>query len=126
MKILLVEDDDGHATLMHIYLKNSGLNHDLVRFVDGEDVLRFMAENDWKLDSKCVLLLDLRMPKIDGFEVLEAINRNCQNYKMPIFIITTSSNPDDKINCELLGCTKFFLKGKDEPEMIQMLTELCN
>ena len=75
--ILIAEDDDGHFSLIRKNLLRSGLTNEIIRFVDGQEALDFLFGNgeDSKRapDSRYLLILDIRMPKVDGVKVLETI-----------------------------------------------------
>jgi two-component system, response regulator len=113
--ILLVEDnpDDEELTLMG--LKSSGVINDVVVVRDGEEALQFLlAEGRYKDRSAeatpAVILLDLKLPKLSGLEVLERLRANPLTKCIPVVILTSSSEEEDIINSYKLGANSFVRK----------------
>ena len=112
--ILLAEDNDGHATLIIKNLKRAGIENEMIKFKDGKEILDFLfqknAESARKSDHSYLLLLDIRMPKIDGIEVLKQIKEDDELKKMPVIMITTTDDPKEIDRCHLLGCSNYITK----------------
>jgi len=113
--ILLVEDnpDDEELTLMG--LKSSGVINEVVVVRDGEEALQFLlAEGQYKDRSPeavpAVILLDLKLPKLSGLEVLERLRANPRTKCIPVVILTSSSEEEDVINSYKLGANSFVRK----------------
>ena len=113
--ILLVEDnpDDEELTLMG--LKSSGVINEVVVVRDGEEALQFLlAEGQYKDRSPeavpAVILLDLKLPKLSGLEVLERLRANPLTKCIPVVILTSSSEEEDVINSYKLGANSFVRK----------------
>src|SRR5512140_2874233 len=105
--ILVAEDDDGHLYLLKRELKRIGISWPIRRFLDGQQVLDFLVREFAKTPQEpAILLLDLRLPKISGTQILTQIRSSDSPSlrELPIVIITSSCNPDDRIQCEGLGC----------------------
>ena len=112
--ILVAEDDDGHFSLIQKNLQRSGIWNDMVRFVDGQQTLDFLFMRDGgakrEHSHKYLLLLDIRMPKVDGVEVLERIKQDAELKKMPVIILTTTDDPREIERCHSLGCSIYIVK----------------
>ncbi len=113
--ILLVEDnpDDEELTLMG--LKNSGVLNEVVVVRDGEEAMQFLlAEGQYKDRNPAaipaVILLDLKLPKLSGLEVLEQLRANQLTKCAPVVILTSSSEEEDVINSYKLGANSFVRK----------------
>ncbi len=113
--ILLVEDnpDDEELTLMG--LKSSGVVNEVVVVRDGEEALQFLlAEGRYEdrdpLVAPMVILLDLKLPKLDGLEVLERLRANPLTKCIPVVILTSSSEEEDVVNSYRLGANSFVRK----------------
>ena len=113
--ILLVEDnpDDEELTLMG--LKSSGVLNEVVVVRDGEEALQFLlAEGQYKdrdqEEIPAVILLDLKLPKLSGLEVLERLRANPLMKCIPVVILTSSSEEEDIINSYKLGANSFVRK----------------
>lgn len=116
--ILLVEDnpDDEELTLMG--LKSSGVRNEVVVVRDGEEALQFLlAEGQYKdrvtEAIPAVILLDLKLPKLSGLEVLERLRANPLTKCIPVVILTSSSEEEDVINSYKLGANSFVRKPVD-------------
>ena len=77
--ILIADDDVGHARLIQKNLQRAGLNNSSEWFENGQDILDFLLQRGSRVrsrDKSYLLLLDIRMPKVDGIEVLSQIKNN--------------------------------------------------
>ena len=113
--ILLVEDnpDDEELTLMG--LEESGVMNEVFVVRDGEEALHFLfAEGKYKdrdpARLPAVILLDLKLPKLTGFEVLEQIRGNALTKSVPVVILTSSSEEEDVVKGYDLGANSFVRK----------------
>jgi CheY-like chemotaxis protein len=124
--ILMVEDDPGHARLIEKNLRRSGIMNELVHFDDGRAVLDYFFKNDIRSDvhEKTLVLLDLNLPEIDGFEVLEKLKGDERTKKIPIIILTTTSNPKEIDRCYQLGCNIYITKPVDYLNFSEALSKL--
>lgn len=118
-KILLVEDDN----LLSKLLVNKLLENKAVvdRAIDGEDAIKFLKSNP-KYD---MILLDLTMPKIGGFEVMEAINADEKIKGTPIIILSNLGEKNDIERGVSLGAKKFLVKAiLSLDEIIESVSEV--
>jgi len=126
--ILIAEDDEGHATLIKKNLKRAGLSNQMRHFRDGEGTLNFLLRRGKGLqrDSNVayLLLLDIRMPKIDGIEVLRKIKEHEELRKIPVIIITTTDDPREVEECHRLGCSNYITKPVDYDLFIKVIKKL--
>jgi DNA-binding response OmpR family regulator len=114
--ILLAEDDDGHALLVQSALKKAGFHNRVVRFRDGQEALDYFFRADDARGigiSPMVLLLDIRMPKVDGVEVLRRIRERAELNTMPVIMVTTMDDPGEMTRCLELGCSFYLVKPVD-------------
>ena len=113
--ILLAEDDDGHAILTRITLRELGVKNQIIRFRDGQETLDFLfgtgQEPSREADVHYLLLLDLRMPKVDGFAVLGRIMQDGQLRRMPVVVLSTTDNPHEIKTCKGLHCSCYIVKA---------------
>jgi len=128
--ILIAEDDDGHAELIIDNLKESGVNNPIIRFSDGREALDFFfgqpAGTAPRRESgrAYMLLLDIRMPKVDGVEVLRQLKEDHELKNMPVIMLTTTDDPREIRNCYALGCSCYVTKPVDYQKFSEMLTRL--
>ncbi len=89
-------------------MKRSPKGH---RFTNGKDVLEFFdSKGDEDVSSRYLVLLDLNLPIIDGFEVLEHLKKNARTAAIPVVILTTTDNPREIDRCYALGCNIYLTK----------------
>jgi len=112
--ILMAEDDKGHFILTKNCLRRAGIENEIVQLTDGQELYDYIygngRESQLKPDRKYVLLLDIRMPKVDGLQVLERLKHDEDLKGIPVIIISTSDNPSYIEQCEDLGCSAYIIK----------------
>ena len=113
--ILIAEDDAGHFQLIRKNLWLSCVDKEIVQFANGQEVLDFLFETEKHLDQarQYVLLLDIRMPKVDGLEVLRKIKAEEKLRKIPVVMLTTTTEAGMIKECYELGCSYYMVKPVD-------------
>lgn len=115
VEILLVEDSDQDAELAMRALKKKNITNNIVRLKNGEEALNFIfAKGEFSNRSiqnqPKVVLLDLKMPKVDGLEVLKEVRENDETKDLPIVILTSSKEEEDLVKSYKLGVNSFIVK----------------
>lgn len=112
--ILVADDDDGHAGLICKNLARAGIANEIIRFRDGQETVDFLFRRGETPHRKpgvpYILLLDIRMPKLDGTDVLKAVKSHEELKKIPIIMITTTDDPREVALCHSLGCSSYVTK----------------
>lgn len=126
--ILVAEDDAGHARLIEKNLNRAGLNNPVVRFDNGQAVLDFLfrrgSGRHRASDVPYLLLLDIRMPQVDGIEVLRQIKQDPELRKVPVIILTTTDDPREVERCHSIGCASYIVKPVDYNKFAEAITGL--
>ncbi len=126
--ILIVEDDEGHARLAEKNLRRAGINNEFLRFKDGQEVLDFLflksEEQPQEFNCAYLLLLDIRLPKIDGVEVLRRIKQDEELRKIPVIMLTTMDDPREVDACHSLGCSNYIIKPVEYDKFADSLRQL--
>ena len=128
--ILIAEDDDGHAELIKDNLQEAGVRNPIIRFNNGREALDFFFAppvGDAPRREKgraYMMLLDIRMPKVDGVEVLRQIKESNELKNMPVIMLTTTDDPREIRNCYALGCSCYVTKPVDYEKFSEMLIRL--
>ncbi|MDR3591793.1 MAG: response regulator [Negativicutes bacterium] len=111
IKILLVEDDPGHARLIERNLRRGGITNEIVPVDNGQGAIDYLEGACTYGDHKnLIVLLDLNLPVIDGYQVLQRIKSNPRMKKLPVIILTTTDVPLEVERCYELGCNIFVTK----------------
>jgi CheY-like chemotaxis protein len=125
--VLIAEDDDGHAELIRDLLQEVGVLNPTLRFRDGQEVLDFLAgDADAKLRSghRYLLLLDIRMPRVNGVEVLRHMKADARLKDIPVIMLTTSDSPKEVQECYHLGCNCYVTKPVEFGKFAEVLRQL--
>lgn len=129
VEILLVEDNPHDAEMTIRALKKSNLANRLTHLKDGAEALDFIfsrgpfAGRDIENKPK-VILLDIKMPKVDGIEVLRQIKANEHTKMIPVVIMTSSKEEQDIITSYNLGVNSYVVKPVDFEGFAKAVSEL--
>lgn len=108
--ILMAEDDDGHARLVEERFESVGVTNPLLRFRDGTETWAFLTGPELKNGKEYLLLLDIRMPGLDGLEILRRIKSDERLKRIPVIMLTTTDDPKEVETCYALGCNSYLTK----------------
>jgi CheY-like chemotaxis protein len=122
--IILVEDDDGHATLVERNLRRSGLDNGFIRLKDGQEALDFLLGSEAPRRESYVLLLDIKMPRVDGIEVLKRLKADPWTATLPVIMLTTTDDPREIERCYQLGCNVYVTKPVEYEQFIDAVKRL--
>ena len=121
--ILLVEDNASDEKLTVLALKKANLSNDIVVARDGAEALDFLlgsgkyAGRD-TTEPPALVLLDLKLPRIDGLDVLRAIRGNDSTRLLPVVILTSSTEDEDVVRSYSLGANAYVRKPVDFTEFV--------
>jgi CheY-like chemotaxis protein len=105
--VFIADDDEDDRFLLQISF-SLHYPHCRLHFVnDGQDLLDHLAQTN---QSPALIVLDLNMPRLNGFEVLESLRKNSQYASTPVVMLTTSANTDDRDLAFKLGAREFITK----------------
>lgn len=125
--ILVAEDDDGHAQLIKERLEAAGVSNPQVRFKDGLAAWEFISRKGGagrEPNAPYLLLLDIRMPRMDGVELLRRIKGDADLKKMPVIMLTTTDDPREIDECYRLGCNNYLTKPVAFQHFSEMIKRL--
>ncbi|MBI4515781.1 MAG: response regulator [Deltaproteobacteria bacterium] len=123
--ILLIDDDDGHALLVEESLQDAGLRNRFERARDGDEGWRWLSEAAGGT-RRCpgLVLLDVSMPGLDGFEVLERIKSSAPLKHVPVIMLTSTDSPREIERCYKLGANAYVVKPVDFESLHQKVRTL--
>ena len=129
--ILLVEDDDDHAELIKRSLENSREYSILMRVNDGEKALDYVYGKGEYTERKMypfpnLILLDLRIPKVDGLTVLAKIKSDPEYKHIPIIVLTSSENESDMRSAYSNYANSYLVKPLDYNKYVNLMEEIRN
>ena len=126
--LLIADDDAGHARLIEKNLRRAVLSNPILRFEDGQQILDFIFQRGdgqkRTADTPYLLLLDIRMPKVDGVEVLRQLKADAELRKIPVCMLTTTDDPREVERCHALGCNNYIVKPVDYEKFSEAITSL--
>ncbi|MEO5362707.1 MAG: response regulator [Magnetococcus sp. DMHC-8] len=112
--ILMVEDEDAHASLIERNLRRGGITNPLVRLRNGREALDYLFNRGEFADQQrpryLLVLLDLNMPEVNGYQVIHAMKEHEDCRVIPVIILTTTDDPQEVQRCYDLGCNNFVTK----------------
>ncbi len=117
--ILLVEDDQIDIMTVKRALKKINVTNQVTSVVNGEEALRILQNSE--LAKPAIILLDLNMPRMNGIELLKIIKDDKNLCRIPVVVLTTSQEEQDKRWCFNLGVAGYMLKPVDYEEFIEII-----
>lgn len=123
VEILLVEDSPDDAGLTIHALKKHNLANNLLHLLDGEEALSYLFSPELKSIPK-VILLDLKMPKVDGIEVLRRIKSDERLKIIPVVVLTSSKEDRDIVESYKLGVNAYIVKPVDFDKFVKAISEI--
>ena len=122
--ICIVDDDEGHAILIRENLEAAGLKNRIEHFRDGQAILDFFFQRKHNENETYLILLDIRMPKVDGIEVLRRLKADSEFRKLPIIMLTTTDDTREVERCHQLGCSVYIQKPVDYDRFTEAIRRL--
>ena len=125
--ILIAEDDEGHFSLIKKNLVRAGIGNEIIRFSDGQETLDYLFGTDGEgiEDRRAYLLiLDIRMPKVDGVKVLEKMRQDERLKRIPVIILTTTDDPAEVERCHRLGCSIYIVKPVEYDDFVDAIRKV--
>lgn len=127
--ILLVEDDEGHALLVQENLRKNGVVNRIFTVLDGAAALDFIyRRGEFSADGTApqpgLILLDLNLPKVDGFEVLRQVKGDGRLKSIPVIILTSTADQKEIDRAYALGANNYITKPVDYQQFQEKVRNL--
>jgi len=122
--ILLVEDNPDDELLAKRALKKNSISSELVVVRDGQEAIEYLF-SEGQYDGRdasvlpYVIFLDLKLPKLDGIDVLKRIRADGRTSMIPVVVLTSSNEESDIINCYKYGANSFICKPVDFEQFVE-------
>jgi len=127
--ILLAEDEETDAYFVNMAFKKAGLPHSISHVLDGQQVIEYLKGEGHFADRKLhplpqLLLLDLKMPRVNGFDVLTWLQEHADLKKMPVVVLSSSDYPDDLETARKLGASDYRIKPSNPQQLVQFAIDM--
>jgi len=126
--IILVEDNDGHARLIEKNLRRANISNEIVKLEDGQLMLDYLFAEEGYVNTPhhppLLVLLDLNLPMVDGYQVLEQMKANERTKAIPIIILTTTDDGYEINRCYELGANIYITKPVEYTQFAEAISKL--
>lgn len=120
--ILLVEDDQVDTMTVIRALKEIHVTNRLVHVENGEEAVSYLR--DPESEKPCIILLDLNMPIMNGIEFLQVVKRDDHLKRIPVVVLTTSEEQQDKVNSFNMGVAGYMTKPVDYRQFVEVMRSI--
>ncbi len=128
-KIIIVDDKELDIELAVEAFKELNINNQIITFTDGTEALKYFENMKKYLATEneiILVILDIKMPKISGLEILEELKKNEIFKAIPIIMLTSSKEENDLIQAYKSGANAYVTKPIDYSEFIEKITSIAN
>lgn len=117
--ILIADDSEADIDLLRLALVETGFGGEIAQVKDGMDAIRVLAAA-----TPSLAIVDIRMPHVDGFQVLEHIRSQERLKRLPVVIMSTSAAESDRQRASALGATEYWVKPSRFEELLDLVRKL--
>ena len=128
--VLAAEDDDGDATLLRLAFRRAEIAHPLTIVRDGQEAIDYLSGaapfvDRSKFPMPALVLLDLKMPRLNGFDVLDWWSKNTALRDLPLVVLSSSSHDSDIVKAKAMGAREYIVKPHGFSQLAKLMRELC-
>ncbi|GAA0618680.1 response regulator [Brevundimonas kwangchunensis] len=113
VKIVMIEDDHGHARLIEKNIRRANIANDIAHFDDGGSALDYLFSDEVRANGPLLILLDLNLPDMSGTDILEKVKNDERLRRAPVVVLTTTDDKVEIQRCYDLGCNVYITKPVD-------------
>jgi len=124
VKILMVEDDHGHAKLIEKNIRRANISNEIVHFDAGQPALDYLFSQEVLANGPLLILLDLNLPDMQGTEILAEVKRDERLRRAPVVVLTTTDDKTEIQRCYDLGCNVYITKPVDYESFAAAIRQL--
>jgi DNA-binding response OmpR family regulator len=113
VKIIMIEDDLGHAKLIERNIRRAGVDNEIIPFETGRAALDFILGDDARpsgQERSFLVLLDLNLPDMSGVDILARLKASDKAHRIPVVVLTTTDDKVEIARCYDLGCSVYITK----------------
>lgn len=128
MLILIADDDADDRMFLEQALRQNGYTHEIRSVENGEELLDYLhQQGSYSTETApqpTLLILDLNMPRMNGFQALEVIKDNAEMRRLPVVVMSTSSADEDVVRSYNLGVNSFVIKPFNYNRLVEVIAAL--
>lgn len=113
VKIVMVEDDHGHAKLIEKNIRRANIANEIAHFADGGSALEYLFSSEVRANGPLLILLDLNLPDMSGTDILAQVKADERLRRAPVVVLTTTDDKVEIQRCYDLGCNVYITKPVD-------------
>ena len=113
VKIVMVEDDHGHAKLIEKNIRRANISNEIMHFDHGQPALDYLFSEDVRANGPMLILLDLNLPDMQGTDILAEVKKDERLKRVPVVVLTTTDDKVEIQRCYDLGCNVYITKPVD-------------
>ncbi len=128
---MLVDDLEDDIALMRFAFQRAGIKNPLCEMRDGEEAIAYLSGEGEYADREryplpCLIITDLKMPRVDGFQLLAWLRPQSEFHRVPRIVLTASGHERDEKRARELGGCAYFIKPSQLNQLVQIVKELDN
>ncbi len=124
VKIVMVEDDHGHAKLIEKNIRRANINNEIAHFDAGQPALDYLFSEEIASNGPLLILLDLNLPDMQGTDILAEVKRDERLKRAPVVVLTTTDDKVEIQRCYDLGCNVYITKPVDYDSFADAIRQL--
>jgi len=124
VKIVMIEDDLGHAKLIEKNIRRAGINNAMAHFADGGSALEYLGSDEVRANGPLLILLDLNLPDMSGVDILAHVKADERLKRAPVVVLTTTDDKVEIQRCYDLGCNVYITKPVDYEAFADAIRQL--
>ena len=113
VKIVMIEDDHGHAKLIEKNIRRANISNEIAHFADGGSALDYLFSDEISANGPLLILLDLNLPDMSGTDILARVKGDERLRRAPVVVLTTTDDRVEIQRCYDLGCNVYITKPVD-------------
>ncbi|MGO9203393.1 MAG: response regulator [Limisphaerales bacterium] len=129
LRILVVDDEETEVILLRYALERAGVRHELIAAQDGKEAIDYLRGEPPYADRTqhplpALMLLDLKMPRLTGFDVLAWLQKRLDLKGLPVVVLTSSPDEADRRRARQLGAAEYYVKPANLQDLVKLAQEL--
>ena len=124
VKIVMVEDDLGHARLIEKNIRRANIANEIRHFADGGSALDYLFSDEVRANGPMLILLDLNLPDMSGVDILAQVKADDRLKRAPVVVLTTTDDKVEIERCYDLGCNVYITKPVDYEAFADAIRQL--